>query len=105
MKLTKKQLKETISEVMYGDQSHLDDAEVDYDYEVLADAVIDYLVGRTNIDKKTKANYRSLEIHFRGWEFDEVKVKSISYAGSNMRILVQTPDGPKTIALHATVVD
>ena len=105
MKLTKKQLKEAISEAMYGDQSHLDDAEVDYDYEVLGDALIDYVVER--IAKapahRTYGRYSHLDKHIHNWEFDGVTVESLSYTGSRLRLLVQTPDGPKTITLQATV--
>ena len=107
MKLTKKQLKDTSSEVMYGDQSHLDDEETDYDYKALGDALIDYVVERIAKapTRKTYGRYSHLDKHFYNWEYPGVTVESLSYTGSRLRIMVQTTDGPKTLILQATVVD
>ena len=92
---------------MYDDQGHLDEAETDYDYEVLGDALIDYVIERINKAPahRTYGRYSHIEKHFYDWEFDRVKVESVNYTGATLRLLVQTPDGPKTITLQATVVD
>ena len=71
----------------------------DYDYAVLADAVIDW------ISESLGRSSKKLDRLMKQWEFDGVMVDPTSrnIAGPKMEIHLDTQDGPKVVTITATV--
>jgi len=94
MKLSKEALQKMIQEELgfLREQGEMD-------YEVLGDAVIDW------ISDSLGRNSKKLNRLIKQWEFDGVMVDPTArnIMGPQMEINVDTQDGPKTVTITATV--